>query len=57
MEGRVKVELDLPNYTTESDLKDAASVDIMDFAKKTNLANLKPDADKSDLDKLKKSTT
>ena len=29
-----KVELDLPNYETEADLKNAAGVDTSDFAKK-----------------------
>ena len=29
----VKIELDLSNYATKSDLKNATSVDIPDFAK------------------------
>ena len=28
--------LDLPNYATKTDLKNAAGVDTLDFAKKTN---------------------
>ena len=31
--ANVKIELDLSNYATKSDLKIAASVDIPDFAK------------------------
>ena len=32
--GRVKVELDLPNYATKANLKNAAGVDTSHFAKK-----------------------
>ena len=49
----VKVELDLSNYATKADLKNATGVDTLDFARKTNLPNLKSDADKLDIDKLK----
>ena len=41
------------SYTTKADLKNATSIDTSDFAKKTDLANLKSDADKLDIDKLK----
>ena len=51
--ANVKVELDLSNYATKIDLKNAAGVDTSDFAKKTDLANLKSDGDKLDIDKLK----
>ena len=51
--GRVKFELDLSNYATKSDLKNATGVDELDFAKKDCLANLKPDVDKLNIDKLK----
>ena len=37
---RVKVELDLSNYETKADLKNAAGVDTLKFAKKVDLANL-----------------
>ena len=46
-EERVKVKLDLSN------LKNATGVDTSDFSKKTDLANLKSDAEKFDIDKLK----
>ena len=49
----VKVELDLYNYATKADLKNAAGVDISSFAKRTDLANLKSNLDKLDIDKLK----
>ena len=49
----MKVELDLYNYATKADLKNAAGVDTSDFAKKTDLAYLKSDVDKLDIDKLK----
>ena len=51
--GRVKLELDLSNYATKTDLKNAAGVDTSSFAKKIDLANLKSDVDKLDIDELK----
>ena len=51
--GRVKVELYLSNYTTKADLSNATGVDTSDFAKKTDLTNLKSHVDKLDIDKLK----
>ena len=44
--GKVKVELDLPNYATKADLKDATGIDTSKFAKKFDLANLKSNVDK-----------
>ena len=52
-EGSVKVELDLSNYATKTDLKNATVVDTSSFAKSVDLANLKSDLDKLDTDKLK----
>ena len=49
----VKVELDLSNYATKADLKNATGVAKSKFAKKVHLANLKSDVDKLDIDKLK----
>ena len=43
----------MSNYTTKTDLKKATGVDTSDFAKKTNLANLKSDLEKLDIDKFK----
>ena len=50
---RVKVKLDLYNYATKPDLTNATGVDTSKFAKKVDLANLKSDVDKLDIDKLK----
>ena len=50
---RVKVDLDLSNYATKADLKKETGVDTPKLNKKTELANLKSDVDKLDIDKLK----
>ena len=49
----VKVELDLSNYATKADLKNAAGVDTSFFAKRTYLAKIKSDVDKLDIEKFK----
>ena len=49
----MKAKLNLSNYATKADLKNALVVDTLDCVKKTDLANLKSDVDKLDLDKLK----
>ena len=49
----IKVELDLTNYATKTDLKNITHVDVSSFASKTNLAALKTEVDKIDVDKLK----
>ena len=51
--SNVKVELDLTNYATKTDLKNITRVDVGSFANKTNLAALKTEVDKIDADKLK----
>ena len=51
--GDIKVELDLNNYATKTDLKNVTHVDVSSFASKTNLVSLKTDEDKIDVDKLK----
>ena len=51
--SNVKVELDLTNYATKTDLKNITHIDVSSFASKTNLAELKTDVDKIDADKLK----
>ena len=51
--GRIiKLKLDLSNYATEADLKNATGGDTSKFAKKVDLANLKSNVDKLDLDKV-----
>ena len=49
----MKVELDLSHYPTKTDLKIAAEFDTSSFAKKVDLASLKSNVDKLDIDKLK----
>ena len=55
--NNVKVELDLTNYATKTDLKNITRVDVSSFASKTNLAALKTEVDKIDTDKLKTAPT
>ena len=52
-----KVELDLTNYATKTDLKNITHVDVSNFASKTNLSALKTEVDKIDTDKLKTAPT
>ena len=51
--NNVKEELDLTNYATKTDLKNITHVDVSSYASKTNLAALKTEVDKIDVDKLK----
>ena len=48
-----KLELDLTNYVTKDDVKNITHVDVSSFASKTNLAALKTEVDRIDVDKLK----
>ena len=50
--GNINVKVDLSNYATKTDLKNVTHVDTSSFALKTNLASLKPEVDKLDIDKL-----
>ena len=51
--GDINVKVDLSNYATKADIKNISHVDTSSFALKTNLANLKTEVDKLDIDKLK----
>ena len=51
--NNIKVELDLANYATKDDVKNITHVDVSSFVSKTNLAALKTEVDKIDVDKLK----
>ena len=51
--GDINVKVDLSNYATKTDLKNVTHVGTSSFALKTNLANLKTETDKLDIDKLK----
>ena len=55
--NNIKVELDLANYATKTDLNNITHVDVSSFASKTNLAALKTEVDKIDADKLKTTPT
>ena len=51
--GKVKVELDLSNYATKADLKNATGVDTSIFVKQVDLESLKSNVDKLDIGKLR----
>ena len=51
--NNIKVELDLSSYATKDDAKNITHVDVSSYATKTNLAALKTEVDKIDVDKLK----
>ena len=51
--GDINVKAGLSNYATKADIKNIWHVDTSSFALKTNLANLKSEVDKLDIDKLK----
>ena len=48
----IKVRIDLSNYATKTVIKNISHVDTSGFALKTDLANLKTEVDKLDIDKL-----
>ena len=51
--GDINVTVDLYNYATKDDIKNITHIDTSSFALKKNLANLKSEVDKLDVDKLK----
>ena len=50
--GEINVKFHLSNYATKADSKNVSHVDISSFTLKSNLANLKTEVDKLDIDKL-----
>ena len=48
----IKVSFDLSNYVIEKEISDITNIDNSNFALKTNLASLKTEVDKLDIDKL-----
>ena len=48
----INVKVDLSNYATKADIKNISHAGTSSFALKTNLANLKTELDKLDIDKL-----
>ena len=51
--NNIKVQLDLTNDVTKDDVKNITHVDVSSYATKTNLAALKSEVDKIDVDKLR----
>ena len=49
--GDINVTVDLSNYATKTDLKNVTHVDTSNFVLKKNLANLKTEVDKLDIDR------
>ena len=50
--GDINVKVDLSNYATKADIENISHNDTWIFALKTNLANLKTEVDKLDIDKI-----
>ena len=50
--GNIDIKIDLSNYATKTNLKNVTHVETSGFALKTNLASLKTEADKLDIDNL-----
>ena len=51
--GDINVKVNLSNYATKSDLKNATGIDTSKLAAKSDLVSLKAEVDKLDIDKLK----
>ena len=52
-DGDINVKVDLSNYATKTDIKNVSHVGTSCFALKRNLATLKTEVDKLDMDKLR----
>ena len=50
--GEINVKVDLSNYATKIDLKNISHIEVSSYVLKSNLASLKTEADKLDIDKL-----
>ena len=50
--GDISVKVDLSNYATKTNLKNATGIDTCKLAAKSDLASLKAEIDKLDIDKL-----
>ena len=48
----INVKVDLSNYATKTDIKNISHLDTSSFALKINLANLKTELDKPDINKF-----
>ena len=49
----INVKVDLSNYVTKTDLKNTTGIGTFNFELKSNLASLKTEVNKLDIDKLK----
>ena len=49
----INVKVDLSNYVTKTDLKNATGIGTFNFELKSSLASLKTEVNKLDIDKLK----
>ena len=50
--GDINVKVDLSNQAAKTEIKNISHIDTSSFALKTNLANLKTEVDKLDIDRL-----
>ena len=50
--GDINVKVDLSNQVAKTEIKNISHIDTSSFALKTNLANLKTEVDKLDIDRL-----
>ena len=50
--GDINVTVDLSNYATKTDIKNISYIETSSFALKSNLASVKIEVDKLDIDKL-----
>ena len=51
--GDINVKVDLCTYVTKTDFKNISHIDVSSYALKSDLASLKTEGDKLDIDKLK----
>ena len=51
--GDINVKVDLSNYATKTNIKNISHIDTSSFALKSNLASLKTEVHKLDINKLK----
>ena len=50
--GDINVKVDLSNYATKTGLKNISHIDVSSYALKSNLASLKTEVNKLDIDKM-----
>ena len=51
-DGDIIIKVDLSNYAAKTDIKNISHIDTSSFALKSNLASLKTEVNKLDIDKL-----